>query len=177
MKAWMSSKYAVLGAVVTLSVIFDQWTKHIIHRHFRLGESVPVIRAYFDITYLRNRGAAFSFLDSAPPAFRDPFFLVVPLVAMSAILYVLLKLKGRQTVTTLALSLVFGGALGNLIDRLQLGYVVDFLYFHWKTAFYWPAFNVADSCIVVGVGILFAQSLFRKPNEAEKSSELAIPKH
>ena len=127
-----------------------------------------MIPSFFDLTYLGNRGAAFSFLDSAPPSFREPFFLIVPLIALMAILIAISRMKERQILNAIALSLIFGGALGNLVDRLQLGYVVDFLYFHWKTAFYWPAFNVADSSIVVGVGLLLCQSFIRGKNSSEE---------
>jgi len=163
-------KMGILCGIVVTALALDQWTKHLVHRGFKLGESYTVVSQFFDLTYLRNRGAAFSFLDSAPAVFRDPFFTIVPIIAMIIITSVIARSKGRQVYATIALSLIFGGALGNLIDRIQLGYVVDFLYFHWKTVYYWPAFNVADSCIVVGVTMLFIQSLFTKPGDHETNA-------
>ena len=91
---------------------------------------------------------------------RDPFFIIVPIVAMFLVLFFLARLPSDQKVSAFAFSLILGGAIGNLVDRLQLGYVVDFLDFHWQEIYHWPAFNVADSSIVVGVSLLFILSFF-----------------
>ena len=162
-------RFGLLCAMGTAILCLDQWTKYLIVSRFYWGESLPIIRGYFDITYVRNSGAAFGLLHRAPAWFRDPFFLAVPIVALVVILVIFSRLKSGQHWTAVALSLVFGGAVGNLIDRLRFRWVIDFLYFHWKEVFYWPAFNVADSCIVVGVAILFLQS-FIGDQRAPKSS-------
>lgn len=155
-------KYWILGLTVVVILVLDQWTKHLVHTRFRWGESVAIIESFFALTYVRNSGAAFGLLHRAPAWFRDPFFIIVPIVALVVIVVLFVKLKEDQKLTALALSLILGGAVGNLIDRIRFGYVIDFLDFHYKEVYHWPAFNVADSAIVVGVGIMFAQSLFQK---------------
>jgi signal peptidase II len=157
----MKKKYQLLLALPTLTLVLDQWTKQIIVDRFHLGESIPVIQEFFSITYVRNTGAAFGFLASADPSFRVPFFLLVPLVSLVVILFLFRKLPDRDLGTASALALVMGGAIGNLIDRLRFGYVVDFLDFHWKYQAHFPAFNVADSAICVGVGLMMLD-LFKK---------------
>ena len=160
-------KYLILGVISVVVLVLDQWTKHLVHTRFQWGETVPIIESFFSLTYVRNSGAAFGLLHRAPAWFRDPFFIVVPVLAMFVILYIFHKLTERQKWTAVALSLILSGAVGNLIDRLRFGYVIDFLDFHWKEAYHWPAFNVADSAIVVGVGIMFVLSFFEKPEELE----------
>ena len=141
----VESKFLILATVASCIVALDQLTKLYIHANFGLGESVPVIRDLFHITYVRNTGAAFGFLNRAPVAFREPFFIIVPLLAMAVILVIFIRLKDEQQLMGASLSLVLAGAIGNLIDRLRFGFVIDFLDFH-----IWPVFNVADSCITVG---------------------------
>ena len=155
------SKSLVLLITVTTILVLDQWTKHAVHTRFFWGESKPILSDLFALTYVRNSGAAFGLLHRAPSWFRDPFFIIVPVAALLVILVVFIRLKAEQKWTRFALSLILGGAAGNLIDRLRFGYVIDFLDVHWKNVYHWPAFNVADSCIVVGVSILFLQSLFQ----------------
>jgi signal peptidase II len=128
---------------------------------FELYESRPVVEGLFHLTYVRNPGAAFGLFSSHGEAFRRPFFLLVTAVALTVILVVVKRLPHGRPWTTTALSLVFGGAVGNLVDRLRWGEVVDFLDFFWNNH-HWPAFNVADSAITVGMGILIAVELFGK---------------
>ena len=151
-------KYVVLAVTSILVIILDQWTKHLIYSRFSLGESISVINSFFAITYVRNMGAAFGLFHRAPAYFRDPFFIMVPIVALFVISFVFVRLDPRERLTSVALSLIVGGAVGNLVDRLRFGYVVDFLDAHWKEIYHWPAFNVADSCIVIGVALIFIQS-------------------
>lgn len=154
-------KYGILVSMSLLIIAFDQWTKYLIHTKFSWGESLPLIDSFFNLTYVRNSGAAFGLLHKAPPAFRDPFFLIVPLIALAVIFYLFTRLTREQNWTATALSLIVGGAIGNLIDRVRFGYVIDFLDFHWKENYHYPAFNVADSCIVIGVGMMLIRSFFR----------------
>ena len=145
---------AAFFLVTILLVIFgDQWTKLLVLNHFDYGESLAVIREFFNLTYVRNTGAAFGFLAGSDPTFRVPFFLVVPIIAMVVLGFLYRDLPKDARWRAMALGLVSGGALGNLIDRVRLGYVVDFLDFHYKSVYYFPAFNVADTAICVGVGI------------------------
>lgn len=154
-------KYLVLFGLTALTVLLDQLTKAAVLARFRLGESMPVVSGVFDLTYVRNPGAAFGMLAHAEPSFRIPFFVIVPLVALVAIGYVFRRLPAGDLKLATALSLVVGGALGNLLDRLGRGYVVDFLDFHWNASYHFPAFNIADSAICTGVGLLLLDVLLK----------------
>ena len=151
----------VLAAVAAGVVVLDQLTKSWVLGSFALYESRPVLPGFFRLTYLRNPGAAFSFLADQAESFRRPFFLIVTAVALAAILWVVARLPPKRGWTLASLSLVFGGAVGNLIDRIRLGEVIDFLDFYWRTH-HWPPFNVADSAITVGMVLLLAEEFFAK---------------
>jgi len=144
-------RYRLLLLVSLVVLAFDQATKLYIDSRFALYESVTVLENFFHITYVRNKGAAFGIL--ADNAFRVPFFITVASIAAVGIFWYLHKLGKGQKLHVLALSLVFSGAVGNLIDRIRLGEVIDFLDVHWYQH-HWPAFNVADSAICVGVSLL-----------------------
>jgi len=145
------TRYRLLLIVSAVILVLDQATKLYIDSCFALYESVPVLEHFFHITYVRNKGAAFGiFADSAV---RIPFFISVSTLAAIGILWYFRQLQGGQRLLRYALSLVFAGAVGNLIDRIRLGEVIDFLDVHWYK-YHWPAFNVADSAITVGVGLL-----------------------
>ncbi len=154
MKIFLQRKFLILIMLAVVIVIADQWTKSLILKNFRLLESIDVWNGFFSLTYIQNTGAAFGVFAKADPAFRVPFFMVIPVVALTAIGFVFAKLPKNDVKLSTALSLVVGGAIGNLIDRLNYGFVVDFLDFHWKGQYHFPAFNVADSAICVGVAIL-----------------------
>lgn len=117
----MKLKYRILSVIVPITIIFDQITKQIIVDKFKLGESIPVIMDYFSITYVRNTGAAFGFMADAPPALRVPFFFTIPLVALFIVGGMFKKLSDSEKFVSTALSLVIGGAIGNLIDRVRFG--------------------------------------------------------
>ena len=154
---------------IILVMIFDQWTKLLILAHFEYGESITMIRDFFSLTYVRNTGAAFGFLASANPAFRVPFFLAVPIVAMVILGFLYRDLPKDARWRALALGLVTGGAIGNLVDRLRLGFVVDFLDFHYKNVYYFPAFNVADSSICIGVAILLLSTIDKNASNSPRT--------
>lgn len=150
--------------VVGTILLLDQVTKLAVDRLLALHQSVPVIEGFFHLTYVRNTGAAFGFLADAPEAFRAPFFFIATGIAVGALLVFLHRADTDAPLFLLALSSVLAGALGNLLDRLCYGEVIDFLDFHWQ-GYYWPAFNVADSCITLGViGLFFYSFLDRKKN-------------
>lgn len=157
------TKIKLVYLLITTAVLvaFDQLTKIYVQSKFYLGESISVIENFFNFTYVQNPGAAFGFLAKSPAIFRENFFLIIPPIAMGIILFFLRSVKANDRIQILALSCVFGGALGNYIDRLRVGYVIDFLDFHYKHIYSWPAFNIADSAIVCGIIILFLIS-FRK---------------
>lgn len=144
-------------AVSALIVALDLYTKSLVQKAFAFGEHLTVT-SFFDLVRYHNEGAAFSFLANAG-GWQKWFFTVVTLVAVIVITYLLVKHHANKLFSS-GLALVLGGAIGNLYDRLTLGYVVDFLYFHIDDL-YWPAFNVADSAICVGVGLLLLDS-FKK---------------
>jgi signal peptidase II len=150
----MIFKYIFLIAWCTFSVAIDQLTKLYIHTHYQLGESLTVINNYFNITYVRNPGAAFGFLAESNPQFRELFFLSVPPIVMLIIYFILRGVPDKDRWQIIALSNIFGGAIGNYIDRIRFRYVIDFLDFHYHEKYSWPAFNIADSAIVLGVIIL-----------------------
>ena len=152
-------KYAFLGAVFAVCVAIDQITKRAILNRFVLGESLEIVPGLFSLTYVRNKGAAFGFLHSAPESFREPFFLAVPILAIFILGYLYYQLRVEERLSAWALSLILSGAAGNLIDRVRFGYVVDFLDFYLVRWGHWPAFNVADMAIVIGVSLLFLHSL------------------
>lgn len=166
-------KYFLLATISGVIISLDQLVKIYIHTHYHLGEIHTVIADYFDITYIRNFGAAFGILQTAGESFRGPFFALVPIVALVAIILILRNTKDSQKVQICALSLIFGGAIGNYIDRIRFKYVIDFLDVHYKDIYHWPAFNVADSAIVCGVTILFLQMIFTKQPHGEVSEREA----
>jgi len=160
----------ILGLVFTSLLILDQLTKQTIVNRFQLGESVNVIPNFFNITYIRNTGAAFGILADAPDAFRIPFFFAIPIIALAIIIYTFRKLPPTDWRTSSALIMILSGAVGNLIDRIRFGYVVDFLDFHWKYESHYPAFNVADSAICVGVGLMLIDIVMAKPKDQKEKN-------
>ena len=144
--------YRVFILTAGISLLLDQVTKIYIDSAFALYESITVIENFFNITYVRNPGAAFGILSDS--AIRIPFFISVSVIASIGILWYLRKVDSTDRWQHFALGLIFSGAVGNLIDRVRLGEVIDFLDAHWYGA-HWPAFNVADSAICVGVAIMF----------------------
>ncbi len=158
----MKSKYNILLTVTALVLILDQASKLYIVRTMELYSSISVIRDFFTITYIRNKGAAFSFL--AGSDYRRPILILVSLIAICAIMVFFRKLRPDQKFTAFSLSLIFAGALGNLIDRVRLGEVIDFLSVHWHEH-YWPAFNIADSAMCVGVVLLAIDMYFEEKRQ------------
>lgn len=150
-------KWLSVSAVV---IAMDVYTKHLIQLAFHYGERVQ-ITSYFDLVRFHNEGAAFSFLANQG-GWQHLFFTVIAVVASAVMVYLLGK-NTQQKLFCFAIALVLGGALGNLYDRLTLGYVVDFLFFHYHE-YYWPAFNVADSAITGGVALLLLDSLKKPQN-------------
>lgn len=166
----MKKKYIWLVLLAGLLVAIDQLVKIYVHTHFHLGESVTVIPNFFNITYVRNFGAAFGFLAESHPSFRELFFLTMPPIALVIILAILRGVKEEDTKQIIALSSIFGGAIGNYIDRIRFRYVIDFLDFHLYNRWSWPAFNIADMAIVCGVGLLLLL-MFLENKKKEKADQ------
>jgi len=164
------SRYKILGLVTAVTLVLDQATKLTIDSQFLLHESVQVLENFFHITYVRNKGAAFGILSDSP--LRIPFFITVALVAALGILWYLSRTRADQRLLHFALALVFSGAIGNLIDRIRLGEVIDFLDVHWYRH-HWPAFNVADSAITIGVALMLLDMWLeeRKSKNDKKESK------
>jgi len=148
-----------------LVVGLDQLTKQLVDRSMQLYESIGLL-PFFQLTYLRNQGAAFSFLSQAG-GWQRWFFIGLAAVASGAICYWLKRLDKDQRWEAAAWALILGGALGNLIDRIVYGYVIDFLDVFYRE-WHWPAFNVADSAITVGVAMLLLDSI--KPKRPAESA-------
>ncbi len=156
----MSSKYRLMIAITGAVLVLDQITKAIVHQTVGLYHSIEVIPHFAHITYLRNTGAAFGFLAGDRSPLRVVFFLIVSAIAIGCISYLLKTVRPQQKGLLVSLSLILGGALGNMVDRIRMGEVIDFIDLHWYHV-HWPAFNVADSAISIGVVLLFFQ-LIRK---------------
>jgi len=170
MKLLFKLKYLILFVLTPVVILIDQWTKQLIIDRFELGQTQPLVSGFFNLTYVRNTGAAFGMLRDAHPSFRVPFFMIVPMLALLVIGYVFYQLPAKDKKLSTAFSLVVGGAIGNLIDRIHYGYVIDFLDFHWKYVYHFPAFNVADSAICVGVAILMLDLAFRQEESVNASA-------
>ncbi len=139
--------------IVTALVSLDQYVKRLVVVNVMPKGSIEVIRNFFYLTYVENFGIAFGMFKN-----RTWFFIIMTSIIALMILYFIIRLKGKSLAITFCLSLILGGAIGNLIDRVRFGYVVDYLHF----SFFPPVFNLADSAIVVGAFLLGAIILFKK---------------
>ena len=139
-------------------MLSDQFTKVLIIKNI-LDDQFIRVNSYFDLVHFKNQGAAFGFLSDAGGWQR--YFLSIVASIVSIVLIFMIKKHKDEFYTALGLSLILGGALGNLYDRLFLGYVTDFLYFHFQD-YYWPAFNISDTAITIGAGIIIYTDPFNK---------------
>lgn len=146
----------VAGAVVSL----DQTTKALVDRFMTLHESHPLVEGFLQLTYVRNRGAAFGMFSDASLPYQSTFFSALSLAALVAIAVYAWKRPANERLTRTGLALIMGGAIGNLLDRIRLGYVIDFVDAYWGPH-HWPAFNAADSAITVGVCLLVLDILLQ----------------
>ena len=150
----MNAKGKIIFTLLVFIILLDQLSKFIVDRTMPLNYSIPVIENLFSLTYIRNTGAAFGILAGSAAGFRLPFLIFFSLLAIGFIGLMLRRLPEGEKGLMIALTFILGGAIGNLIDRLLYGEVIDFLDFYWSR-FHWPAFNFADSFISVGVTITF----------------------
>ena len=132
---------------------------------------VTVVDGYWDFEYTINPGAAFGLLSDSSSTYRLPFFLVVSLLAVVVILYILRGVHESQRLLIVALSLIGTGALGNFIDRIRFGHVIDFIVWKYGDQYRWPTFNIADACITVGVALMLLEIFFGGPYEEFDESE------
>ena len=155
----------MLLAMVTGSVIvLDQVTKLHIMQTMRLHESIPIVPNLFSLTYIRNPGAAFGLLAGSSNAFRMVFFGLTSIFALVLLGTILFRMPERDWLGRLSVAGILGGAVGNLIDRLRYGEVIDFLDVYVEN-YHWPAFNVADSAITIGVIFLIYPFCVRKKDD------------
>src|SRR3989339_204506 len=149
-------KVLIFIGVTAVTCGLDLWSKHWAQTtlYYEPRSTITLVENYAAFSYVRNHGAAWGFLSNASERFRKPFFFVVSILATLFILFLYARLESKQWISMLSLTLILGGALGNFIDRLQNGYVVDFIDLHYQQSFRWPTFNVADIGITVGVILL-----------------------
>ena len=196
----MSRKYGWLAVIALVVILADQFTKFMVldklttafdgapsklsvfignapemgldGLHYRSKEAVVLSNDFFRFRYAENPGAAFGLFRNLPENLRGPLFHLVSIGAVILIAYYFSKLTGARAErwAKWGLPLVLGGAIGNYLDRLARGFVIDFLEAHWFDKAYWPAFNVADSAICVGVGLLVIDSFVRKENKSQVSA-------
>ena len=152
----------ILLIIFLLILLADQYSKLIVQQDMILGQSIPIIHRIFHFTYVQNTGGAFGILRG-----RTNLFIVVSIIVIIFIIYFMLKEEKKDTYLKIVFSVVLGGAISNLIDRMRLGYVVDFIDFQ-----VWPVFNIADSAISVGMVLLLFRLFFKK----EKSLETVASK-
>jgi signal peptidase II len=161
-------KYSILSVITAFVIVVDQVTKNCIDRSFRLDEMLPIIPNFLDIHYILNTGAAFGIMSRLPNGMKIPFLIVVSILAMLLIFYLLMKAKQERKLYIVSLSLVFAGAIGNLIDRIMLGGVRDFISMH-IYRLHWPVFNVADSAITIGIVFLAYELLIAEPRREKEA--------
>jgi signal peptidase II len=147
-------------------VILDRWSKRLVAAHIQMYTHIQVIPGFFRITHTENTGAAFSLFADSPSHFKTAALITFSVVAMIVVSILLWKQTRAFTLTGIAFSLILGGAVGNLWDRVASGRVVDFLLFYVKQ-YQWPVFNLADSAIVVGASLLVLEIIFVHPKPSE----------
>ena len=162
-------RYALLALLGVTVIVVDQMTKLWIMQTMRLHESIPIVPNLFSLTYIRNPGAAFGLLAGSSNAFRTVFFGMTSLFALALLGTILVRLPEKDWIGQLSIAGILGGAIGNLIDRLRFGEVIDFLDVYLES-YHWPAFNVADSAISVGVVCLIIHFALER-----KDASLAAP--
>jgi signal peptidase II len=170
----MTPKLRIATGAFLIVLALDLATKIAIDTHLSYADRIPVIPGFFYITHVRNTGAAFGLFADAPQLYRMIFFISVSLIAVGIIISFFRKLSPGDRLAALALGLILGGAIGNLIDRIFRQEVIDFLHFRLWRGYSWPDFNVADSAIVVGVGFLMLE-LLASEGEQRKSANDGEP--
>lgn len=163
----MTPKLRVGLVAFVSSLVLDLTSKELVNTYLHFGDKREVIEGLFYLTHVRNPGAAFGLLATAPEGIRVTFFIGVSIVAIGIILSFFRNLAPRDRLSALALGFILGGAIGNLSDRIRYGEVVDFLHFQLWKGYSWPDFNLADSFIVVGVGLLILELLATEGGSAE----------
>ena len=160
----LQNKSIRLIIVAGLVILSDQVTKALVIKYLPLHKNIPVIDGFFDITHILNPGGAFGLMANMSATVRAVVFLFISSLAVGLILYFYIKTPRQYVFLAIGFALIFGGAIGNLIDRVRFGVVVDFLDVY-IGKYHWPAFNIADSAITVGIFIFIYHLLFKKMPE------------
>ena len=160
----MKNKYLRLAVVTGLVVLTDQITKALIFAYLPYHQSITIVPGFFDITHIHNPGGAFGLMANMSESMRTIVFLLASSLAVGLIFYFYIKTPPSYAFLAVGFALIFGGAIGNLIDRVRLGIVIDFLDVYIGD-YHWPAFNIADSAITVGIIIFGYHLLFKKMPE------------
>ena len=160
------ARYVLLALLAATTIILDQASKAYIMGTMRLHESIPIIPGFFSLTYIRNPGAAFGILASSSSSFRLLFFALTSLFALVLLGTIFFRLRQDDWVGQLSIAGILGGAVGNLLDRVRLGEVIDFLDCYVE-GYHWPAFNVADAAISVGVFFLILHFALEKKESVQ----------
>ncbi len=159
----LKNRYVKLLLIAGTVCIVDQLVKALIVSTVPVYQTISVIPGFFNLTHIYNPGGAFGFLSGSPSELRHLFFLISSVVAMGLIFFLYAKTPPGQGLLEFGLSLIMGGAIGNIIDRIRIGKVIDFLDLYVKDL-HWPAFNVADSAITIGIGLFIFHLLFKDLN-------------
>jgi signal peptidase II len=172
-----SIQFRIWMLVLIIALLgFDQFTKHLVMENMAQGENITVLEDWFYITHIQNPGVAFGMLSDLPEAYRVPVLTIMAAIAMTLVIFYSLRLRKSEWLSQVSLHMIFAGAVGNQLDRFFHGSVTDFLLFrHGDWSF--PAFNIADSAIVVGVCFLLIDTLFPAiaGKKEEKLKESNIP--
>ena len=160
----LKNKYIKLVAIGGIIILLDQFSKGLILRYLPFNKTIPVVKGFFNITHVLNPGGAFGLMANLSPIMRNIIFLFVSSIAVGLIFYFYKKTPAQHSWLAAAFALIFGGAIGNLIDRIRFGMVIDFLDFY-VCNLHWPAFNIADSAISIGIGIFLYHLIFKKMPE------------
>ena len=155
------NKYYFSLIVSVMVILVDQVSKYLVRSTIPLYNSVKILPV-LDFTHIRNPGVAFGMLKNLPEAIRIPFFVIVLIAALIVIIYIIRNTDRHEKPIIFSLSLILGGAIGNSIDRFRLGYVTDFIDFHWFNypGYPWPPFNISDSCITIGAISILLLGIF-----------------
>jgi len=155
-------------SIAFVVVLLDRWTKHMVAQRIPLYRNIQIIPGFFNLTHTENTGAAFSLFANSTAPWKTGLLIAFSVIALVVVSILLWKNHHAHMVTGIGLPLIMGGALGNLWDRVLRGRVVDFLLFYVKR-YQWPVFNLADSAIVIGAGLLVLEILFHKSSGHEES--------
>ena len=164
----MKRKYWILLIVFLVVIALDQSTKLMIQQTLPLHKTVEIIPGFFNLIHVRNTGGAFGIFGGEKGPVGSVLFVVASLIAVGILVVLFLRVKEHEKTLAFSLALLLSGAIGNLLDRLSYGEVIDFLDFH-VSLYHWPAFNVADSAISIGIGLMALELLIKEQKKPGKS--------